>query len=368
MDPAGMAQEVQMVTDVQLTNLQGDLIAANFVTTARDGTQAYRQTRFYRLTAEDWRRTMPDADLWGAPRRLESTYFVFHYRQNDAEVVNEVAPQIDALYEELRHNFGLTPDAEKLVIEVTVARETGTFSAIPWQRDPLFVPSPALYLAPVELTDADILAQSIMLPLIEYMGERAIKVHAIPPHWQSLLRGVKLWQLWDLEMPLAQWRNDIVKLLYIEVPTADLKRQPVQLLARYTELCAMHRLWMQWPLLVGIPLDCTEWEPLSWLQGMSLVYIPRIRLDQLTLPRTGQYHYFDQDHVHDFYPYHSSEAVKAAILVEYAVSVYGYEPLPLLLSGMAQYSTWDTLLPSAYGASSSEFEEGWRAYLTAHYQ
>jgi hypothetical protein len=358
-----------------LIHLQDDLASAKFVTTARDGTPAYRQTRFYRQTAEGWQRTEPDAGLWGAPRRLESSYFIFHFRQNDAEVVAAVAPQIDALYSELQRNFGLTPDIclrpplrcgrvnEKLAIEVTVERVTGAVFILRWPREPLVVPSPALYLAPVELSDAAILAQAIALPLIEYMGERAIEVHTIPFEWRPLLDGLHLWQLWDLEMPLAHWRHDIVRWLYIDVPATDHGRQSVPMPDTYKELCAMHSLWMLAPTLVRLPFECTAWEPATWSQRRWVANLPETRLDQLSMPRIGSYEFYDEK---NFF-YRSSEAVKLAVLVEYAVAAYGYEQLPVLLAGLAQHDTWDTLLSAVYGVSPSEFEEDWRAYMAKEY-
>lgn len=51
-------------------------------------------------------------------------------------------------------------------------------------------------------------------------------------------------------------------------------------------------------------------------------------------------------------------------MIEYAVAAYGHEQLPVLLAGLAHYDDWDTLLSAVYGVSSSEFKQGWQAYLT----
>jgi hypothetical protein len=86
----------------------------NFVVKQKLSSQeAYRQTRFYRNTDEGWLRIQPDDELWGAPRRLESSHFIWSFRQNDAQVIAAVAPQIDALYAELQRNFGFIPSSEK---------------------------------------------------------------------------------------------------------------------------------------------------------------------------------------------------------------------------------------------------------------
>jgi hypothetical protein len=130
------------------------------------GAAAYRQTRFYRRTAAGWQQTEPDTALWGPERSLETLFVTFHFRQQDAPAVSAVAAQVNNLYTTLRRNLGLplTAWAAKLVIEVSVTQPPG--AAPPWfgGHDPIRVPSPAVYLAPVALTDAELLAQSIALP------------------------------------------------------------------------------------------------------------------------------------------------------------------------------------------------------------
>lgn len=56
-----------------------------------------------------------------------------------------------------------------------------------------------------------------------------------------------------------------------------------------------------------------------------------------------------------------------ATLIEYAVAAYGRERLPVLLAGLGQYESWETLLPAIYGVTPGAFETGWQAYLAAHY-
>jgi hypothetical protein len=81
------------------------------------------------------------------------------------------------------------------------------------------------------------------------------------------------------------------------------------------------------------------------------------------MPRTGHHQLYDEEN----YFHRSSEAVRVATLVEYAVAAYGYEQLPVLLADLAQHDTWDTLLPAVYDISSTEFEEGWQEYLVKAY-
>jgi hypothetical protein len=341
--------------------LPGKAAIVQVVTQSTTDQPALRQTRFYQQTAEGWQRTQPDDELWGSPRRLELGHFSFQYRQNDAQVVTAVAPQIDALYTTLLHNFGLTPNAERLVIEVSVEHVTGAILTPQWAHEPLVVPSPSVYLAPVELSDSAILAQSIALPLIEYMGERAIEDHAIPPRWRPLLLGLRLWQLWDSDMPLARWRHDVVMSLYMEVPTENPGPQYAQS-EPYPELCAMHSLWLLSPVMVEIPLECRISNEGTWV-ARWLTHRPHTHFDQLSTPRKGGDQYYDEG---DYY-FGPTEVVAMATLLEYTVATYGYEQLPVLLVGLARDDAWDTLLPAVYGLSSSEFEKGWQAYLVEEY-
>jgi hypothetical protein len=352
----------QLVTDVNTINLLGDLAVVKFVTTAEDGTQVHQQTRFYRHTAEGWHRTMPEAELWGAPRRLESEYFIFDFRQNDAQVIAAVAPQVDALYTELQHNFGLLPNAEKLVIEVTVEHVTGAVLTPQWEREPLVVPSPALYFAPVELNDSTLLAQSIAIPLIDYMAERAGEEYSMPFHGRPLLGSISLWQLWELEMPLAQWRQEIVRWLYDDTTTNDSEKESV-LPDHYDELCAMHSLWMLSPVLVGIPIECMTLDRGVWVATKWLHHVSTTHLERLQRPLDDYQYDFDGEN----YLSRSTSVVAVATLVEYAVTAYGHERLPALLAGAAQHESWETLIPAVYGVSPAEFEEGWQTYMAAEY-
>jgi hypothetical protein len=241
-------------SDLQMVEIQGDHAVAKVVIGAKNGTPVYRQTRFYLRIPTGWIPTDPDAALWGPERSLETPSFIYHFRQNDAPAVITVAPQVETLYTTLRKNFDLplTPDAEKLVIDVSVAQspENTRFEPHNYERfvmnDHLVVASPALYWAPVELTDADLLAQSIALPLLKYVVAQASKRHGIGSAWRPLVRGLSLWQVWELDLPLAAWRVDVVQWVYLTLPASRLG-QSVALPERYPALCTTHKLWMPSP-------------------------------------------------------------------------------------------------------------------------
>lgn len=355
-----------------MIELQGDQAVVNIVTTVGSAAPVYRQTLFYQHTTEGWQQAAPDADLWGPEGSKETPYFLYFFRQNDSPVVSAVAPQVDELYVTMRRNVGLPvapvgPPAmygvEKRFIDVSVTLSPG--QALPWHRvhDRLLVPSPALYLAPVEVSDTDLLAQSIALPLLKVVLAQAKEHHAIGWSWQPLLNGLYLWQIWELDLPLSLWREDVVKWLYLDLPGIG-PGQALVLPERNTALCASHTLWTRSPAFMGIPLLCSEpdwerWFFVWWGSRDSLT-----RLDQLTLSMPSAEY---MSHSKPSYERRPDQTVALATLIEYVVATYGRERLPQLVAALGQYETWDTLLPALYGVSPAEFEAGWHAYLAVQY-
>lgn len=351
---------------VDMVDAEGDQAVVKVIISTKHGQPAYRQTRFYRRSAGGWLPTTPDAALWGAEQQVQTPFFLWRYRERDAQVVAAVAPLVDDLYTALRRNFGLslTPNSAKLVIEVSVTQPPGNVLA--WFRTPaeLHASSPAVYWAPVELSDAALLQQSSALPLLDRLLAEAKAHHAIKAAWHPLLDGLRLWQLWDLKLPLAPWGQDLVKWLYLDLPTTQSGR-PVVLPDHYVELCAAHQLWLTSPAQVNIPLSCGKqsWE--AWYLAQWTPYHPPTRLSQLAVPVAAD-HYAEMlrpgSALND-----RGYAVALATLLDYAVAAYGRERLPLLLTGLGHYESWDTLLPAVYGVAPAQFEAGWQAYLAAHY-
>jgi hypothetical protein len=367
MPMAGQATESATFADgtLPIREIHGDQAVTRVVMYTEHGAPAYRQTRFYRRIGSEWRQTPPDAALWGPERSLEMSSFVYHFRQNDAEVVIAVASQVDALYTTMRRNVGLPiPVArEKLVIEVSVTQPPG--QALSWFSAPdrIIVASPALYLAPVELSDVELLVQSLALALSGHVLAQAKEQYRPGVSWQPMLDGLGLWQVWDLDLPLAAWRTEVVTWLYTNLYSTG-SRQPPVLPERYTDLCAAHTLWMPSPVQLGIPLACSELDWENWYYQSWGPRDPLLRLDQLTLwtppdesiGQTGA-----------SYVPHPGQTVALATLVEYAVTTYGRERLPALVAGLGRYNTWDRLLPAVFGVSAAEFEAGWQAYLVTRY-
>jgi hypothetical protein len=359
------ASPAELDAVVHHIDVRGDQAVARFVAPAKDGAPAYRQARFYRRTATGWQPTVPDARLWGPAQRVETQSFIFHFRQNDAAAVIAVAPQIEALYGALKHDFGLGPiySAEKLVIDVSVTQRPGNAS---WPRtsERFVVASPALYRAPVELTDDKLLAQSLALRLLDHLLVQASRRHATGASWEPVLNGLRLWQVWDMGLPLSVWQEDVVRWIYGD-SSATTPRKPLTLPEHYQELCATHKLWMLYPVQIQIPLTCADAvrEEAYFTSWHSLG--PPTRLEQFALPVSSD-PYVEAVSRGNQRTY-AGQTISLATVVEYAVVTYGRERLPKLVAGLGQYKTWDTLLPAVFDSSAAEFEAGWQAYLTDRY-
>ncbi|MCE7983435.1 MAG: hypothetical protein DYG89_19865 [Caldilinea sp. CFX5] len=287
-------------------------------------------------------------------QKLESTYFRFHYRQQDAAVVATVAPRLDTLYATVRRNFGLTPAplTEKRLIEVSVSQSPADKALAPATR----------YQPSVTLSTEDWLLQALALPLLD---EALAQINERDPQaapWQPWLNGLRLWQLWDLNLPLTHWRKEIVTWYYgnlFQPEPAHAMRLPVH----YSELCAAHLRWLSSPLQIHIPLFCNELD--KDLKGKSCSHSLPLRLADLAAPiSTPSYvEMSSRTSVID----HCDDAIAWATLVEYAVATYGRDRLPALVAGLGQFESWETLLPAVYGVSAAEFETGWQTYLATHY-
>lgn len=366
---AGQTGALQVDSPVTLQDFdqQGEQVVTTILLAAQDGKPAYRQTRFYRQQVDGrWLRIAPVAARWGAEQELTSTYFTFYFRQRDAQVVAAAAPQIDALYATMRRNLGLTGaiNPAKVSVEVSVLALPGDDAFRLRHADRFVVPSPALYLAPVDVTDAEILVQSLAFPLFDDLLAQALTQQPIRPGWQPMLGGLRLWQLWALDLPLATWQEEVVKWIYVDLPTDD-PAQPVTMPSHYTALCAAHTLWMPYPERIQIPLLCDAGEQTQWYWDWVYSRQPPVTLAQLATPLkfdTTTSPAYQTDRIS--FP---GRAIALATLVEYAVENYGAERLPALLHGLGQSDSWETLLPAVYGVSPAEFVAGWQRYLATHY-
>lgn len=357
----------QLTTDYQVLEQHADRLVVNLSISTTLGQQAYRQTRFYVQRIGGWQRSAPEESLWGTPQRLTTPSFVITFRSRDMQTVTTVAPQLEHLYTTMRRNFGLplTPPEKKLLIDISVTQRPGA-PAMPASQPGTFqVASPALYLAPVAVTEEQLLAQSLALLLVTYVLDRVDEYYALPPPWQPLENGLRLWQLWALDLPLAAWRAEIVQWLYITIPATD-ANQRIDAPPHAEALCRTHQLWMANPWQLYIPVWCNGSQPLRKLyQTWWGRRQPPVQLAQLLLPLPS-HEYAQTASIAERTAY-PGQTVALTTLIEYTVATYGHEALPTALAGLRQHEQWATLIPAVYGVSSAEFEAGWQRYLVSHY-
>jgi hypothetical protein len=344
---------------LQLVKLDGDRAVAQ-VQLPVDGVR-YRPTRVYQQTQEGWLRTEPDAALWGAMERLETTYFVFDYHALDKAAVHEAAARLNALYPAFYGRFFAGPprtdQAGKLALRIDPTHAPGAPTGSGRLTDPFVIPSPVLALAPAEISEAELLVQSAALVILNELTVQAAQQYTPGLRWRPLLDGLHLWQLWTLALPAAAWQE----------PVASWAAGDPQRAGQYLvispgfvhEICAMHALAQ--PVA---PVDqenrCTG----AWRYR----YAPHLRLDQLaaTAPPDSAPGLQSVAGELGRAP-HPAAIVVLGTVVEYAAATYGEATLPILLATLRDHERWETLVPAVFGVSVAEFEAGWRDYVIDHF-
>ncbi len=362
--------EHQEMAKVELLDLDGEVAVVEVEVPAAAGLPVLRQTRVYRQTQTGWARALPSTDTWGAPRRLETDFFVFHYYERDEEAVKAAAAHLDRLYPTLyaayfgetsalraAADFGDASAPEKQVVEVDPNQAPGKYHEWKDRREPVRVASPAAYQAPGDITPADLLAQSIVLELLDRLefqlaSESPLQMgdefDMVNQRW-TVVSGITLWQLWATDLPLARWREPVVQWVFRTTPLAP--DQPYVEPDFAPELCAMHKLWMVSPIVLQLPFACDpRLENTQWVQNQL----------HRTMPLTKPY-------LASVEPLDLTRAVALATAMEYAAATYGKERIPLLLDSMVDHGTWEASVRAVFGISAEEFEEGWTAYLAEHY-
>lgn len=272
----------------------------------------YRQTRFFRQSAEGWRLTQPPDLFWQPQDTLQAGRFTFVYGARDRKAVLEAALQVELLDTELRAELGLPATEEA----VTIQTETTLFLTL----EPvdlshastdtvLHAPSPALLALPGEITEGEALLQLVAGLLIDIDLERALGHSEQACAWQKVTDGLRLWLLDE----------------HSELPSPSLDN------AR----AFLHR-------------------------GQARTILPRLAW---LGPTRGACSFEYAEHMTTSGAIHDG---MAAAFVEYAVATYGRERLPALIAGMRRYGSWEELIPAVYGVSAAEFEAEWQGWLTRH--
>lgn len=294
-------------------------------------------------------------------QRLETPSFFFHFRQRDAVAVAAVVPQLEEIYATLRRDFALPASSTipKLNITVSATRTLESSPYRPQHFTNLIVQSPTLY-PPTPSTQADLLAQSIALLLIDHALGHAVEKHAIGTAHEPMVDGLRLWQVWHLNLPLAKWQPMLVRWIYVGLPAAEFF-QPLPLPQRYEAFCAAHNLWMAHPAQLRIPLLCTAVDSSPWRMTRQIVQHPPRRLPMLNAPRALDEY---ADAAGRTRPAtHPGEAIAVATLIDYIITTYGRDRLPTLVENLGRYDTWLDLTPALLGVTATELETGWQQSL-----
>lgn len=299
---------------------------------------------------------------WGAQQALTTPHFVFHFHARDAVAVATVAPRLEQFYTTLRLNFAVSVTAAT-PLRVTVST-TRTLESTPYRPrlfDAITVPSPTLY--PTNSWSADeLLLQSLALPLLDHTLALVVRQHNIGAARYPLLDGLRLWQLWAADLPLARWRPALVQWIYVALPTtATVTLLPLP--ADYTAFCAAHALWMSYPAQLRIPLLCTGMDESPRRLSYSL-----IKLAPRTLPSLDSPVYPDEESDgagRTSTPQHPGYVIAVATVIDYARQTYGPATLPELVASWGKAATWAELTPTLFGITAAEFERNWQRSLPA---
>lgn len=354
----------EIVTNLEIRNLGQDWATVEVTLQPAPDGPSYHQTRVYQSTKRGWVRVEPTTAYWGARRQLQSQHFIFDYSTMDNEAVIQTVPQIDALYEEMQKYLfpGLVLGGDRLTITI----EPGQNNQKKQEQTRIVVTSPAAMLIPADIATSEVLRQSVLFALYDHIAMQVFTGNDRPRQQYRQQNALRLWLMWEREVPLAVWRDPLVYWLFEPLNTSQ-RRDTYDAPPFAHDLCANHQLWGLYPLELAIPIECWRtsngephfrvWPYQSTIHAVSLdslFYGTVTGADDLNnsiympitpLPEPGPY------------------AIMLATVFEYVSESYGREQVPQLLAEIPHHTNAETLIPALFGISANEFEEKWRRYL-----
>jgi len=302
------------------------------------------------------------ASAWGAPTALNTAHFVFHFYPRDAAAVATVAPRLEQLYTAFQQDVGIAVSAP-LSLSITVST-TYTLASAPYRPRRLTaiaVPSPTLY--PNTEWAADVLlTQSLVLPLLDQTLALAAQEHAFAVARYPLLEGVRLWLLWETDLPLARWKPALIQWIYGALPSQATTTQ-LPLPADYAALCTAHQRWMVYPVQLQIPLLCQGMDASPRRLSYTMIRQAPRQLPLLDIP------IYPDEEVdaagQRTVARHPGYAIAVATLLDYVDQRYGRAAVPRLIAAWGHGAPWAELTPSLFTVTAPEFERDWQAFLAA---
>lgn len=326
---------------------------------------AFRESHFYRETADGWLRSRPTADLWGEPLTLESSYFLFHFRYLDGAAVAEAAPLLDEAYARTHSLLGLplpTPATGTAKAQLYVLAGGEQFNNDRAGSSPVYwVHSPALLRRPEWISESQALTElagyTMRRELVERTASTLSPAHDPTPEFLS---GLRLWLAWEEGAILGEYRTELVRWLYA-TPASNLKTPP----PGYQDMCT---LWQEWEIvspIVPMLAYCPH------LTGQYLLYFNSpTALRHLPLVVTQETWVYEGPNDYELtvmQQSHQGQPIAFATLLEFLAHRFDPTAISDLVQAAGRGENWATAAPALFGLSETELEAAWWAWLVQEY-
>jgi hypothetical protein len=295
------ASNRESLTSVEF--VEGTAVADVLVTKtmASGAVNVYPEVRFYVSTAKGWQRTAPIDTFWGLRATVETANLQFLFGEKDRSLVQQVAPDADALYATLRRATGQGLGEGNLLTVEIVPGPVACNAVDGFGR--VRMCSPLLYHVPPEQR-GQLFIQLLRQVLADALVDVVLKRTPVKEQWHPMLDGFRnlLW-LGAIVQPVAPGAIDGLP-----------ERQRSQ--------------------VVPMSLD-------DLLDAETRSHSPVYRPDE-------QY-------------YEEERAAAAAQLMNFITITYGIDVIPKVLQGFAEYQDWETLAPAVLGVTAADLEAAWHA-------
>ena len=257
-------------------------------------------------TGSSWLRTVPPESYWGALQTFETPNVRYEFPERDADLIMNVAPNIEAHHNTLLEILNLTPLEEGSRFTVRMAPHPRQGRST--RSSTLYLTSPLLASKPAYLSDEAYVERMVVDQLTALSVNRASNWR----RWSDNLQWSTL--IWALRSQLTERLTGAPSPWFIQSE----------------------------PFFIEYGADRFP---------MALEEITRIRKPKV-----------DPDHRHIFW-----QQIGAELVLDYGIEIHGTESIPRLIHAFNKSRNWEQLVQDTYGVSLSEFEQGFNHYLSARY-